>query len=282
MMSRKIKLGTAGNPMDYGGHSTGAPKYVKEEGLMAYEYQGTRGVRISEENAKELGENAEKHDIWITIHGQYWINFASQDKETIEKSKDRLFKAARIGNLMNAHQVVFHPAYYSDRSEEEAMDLVIEGVSEVVERLKDEGIDILLGPETSGKKSQLGGLDEIIEICQEVPMTSPTVDFAHIHARNGGTLENKNDYLKIFERIEDELGSDSAKNLHTHFTELEFTDKGEKKHLTYGTDYSPPFKPLAEVLIENDFIPVIISESPIRDKDALKYKEILEGLGYEF
>jgi len=142
--------------MDYEGHSTGAPEFVREEGLSAYEYQGTRGVRISEENAKKLGEKAEKYDIWVTIHGQYWINFASQDEETIEKSKDRLFKAARIGSLMNAHQVVFHPAYYSERSEGEAMDLVIEGVSEVAERLKDENIDILLVRKPLGKNHSSG------------------------------------------------------------------------------------------------------------------------------
>lgn len=266
--------------MEYDGPSTGAIEFVRQEGLNAYEYQGTRGVRISEEKAEKLGENADKYDVWASIHAQYWINFASQEKETIEKSKDRLFKAARIGALMNAHQVVFHPAYYSDRSEKEAMELVIEGVTEVVDRLRDEKIEILVGPETSGKKSQLGSLDEIIHICQEVPMTAPTVDFAHIHARQGGVLENKEDYLKIFEKVESELGSEIAQNLHTHFTELKFTEKGEQKHLTYGTDYSPPFEPLAEVIVENGYTPVIISESPIRDKDALKYKKILEDFGY--
>ncbi|KXB01548.1 hypothetical protein AKJ44_02410 [candidate division MSBL1 archaeon SCGC-AAA261F17] len=281
-MPQKIRLGPAGNPVDYSGPSVKAPKFIREEGLSAYEYQGTRGVRISEENAQKLSENAEENDVWVTIHGQYWINFASAKKDTIEKSKDRLFKAARIGSLMGAHQVVFHPAYYSDRSKEEALKITIEGIKEVVERLEDEGIEILIGPETTGKKSQLGTLSEIIKICQEIPMTAPTVDFAHIHARTGGTLETKDDYLKIFEQIEDELGAKSAKNLHAHFTEVEFTEKGEKKHLTYETDYSPPFKPLAEVVVENDFTPVIISESPILDKDALKFKEELEKLGYKF
>lgn len=280
-MADRIRLGPAGNPQDYSGSSPGAPEYINKEGLSAYEYQGTRGVRISEENAEELGENAAQHDVWTTIHGQYWINFASQDEETIEKSKERLFKAARIGALMNARQVVFHPAYYSDRSEEEALELTIKGISEVVERLKDEDIDILVGPETSGKKSQLGSLEEIIQICQEVPMTAPTIDFAHIHARNNGILEENGDYLEIFEEVEDELGAKVVKNLHTHFTELEFNEKGEKKHLTYGTEYSPPFEPLAEVTVENGYTPVIISESPILDKDALKFKKILEDAGYK-
>lgn len=281
-MPETIRIGPAGNPVDYSGHSTGAPEYIRGEGLSAYEYQGTRGVRIGEENAKKLGKNAEKHDIWVTIHGQYWINFASQKDETIEKSKERLLKAARIGEMMNAHQIVFHPAYYSDRSEEEALHLVLKGVSEVAQELSEEGVDILLGPETSGKKSQLGSLEEIIKICREVPMTAPTVDFAHIHARRDGALEEKENYLKIFEKIENELGESSAKDLHTHFTELEYTEKGEKKHLTYRSEYSPPFQPLAEVIVENGYTPTIISESPILDKDALKFKEVLQEAGYEF
>lgn len=281
MMPDKIRLGPAGNPMEYSGSSTGAPKFISGEGLSAYEYQGTRGVRISEENARELGENAEKHDVWNTIHGQYWINFASQKEETIEKSKERLFKAARIGTLMNAHQVVFHPSYYSDRTDEEAMELTVDGISEVVQRLRDENIEILVGPETTGKKSQLGSLEEIIQICQEIPMTAPTVDFAHLHARGNGALEGKEDYLEVFERIEEELGPDAVKNLHAHFTEVKYTEKGEDKHLTYGSESSPPFQPLAELIVENGYTPVVISESPILDKDALKFKEVIEGEGYE-
>ncbi|KXA91238.1 hypothetical protein AKJ63_01750 [candidate division MSBL1 archaeon SCGC-AAA259D18] len=280
-MPDKIRLGPAGNPVNHSGSSTGAPKFISEEGLSAYEYQGTRGVRIKEENARKLGENADKYDIWVTIHGQYWINFASQKRETIEKSKERLFKAARIGALMNGHQVVFHPAYYSDRGKEEALKLAIEGIKEVVQKLRNENIDILVGPETSGKKTQLGSLDEIIQICREVPTCVPTVDFAHIHARENGVLEGREDYLKIFDRIEDALGSEAAQDLHTHFTELEYGEKGEKKHLTYGSEYSPPFRPLAQVIVENRYTPVIISESPILDKDALKFKEIIKESGYE-
>lgn len=277
-----IRLGPAGNPVDYKGPSTGAPKYISEEGLHAYEYQGTRGIRISEENSEKLGKNAKENDIWVTIHGQYWINFSSSKEETIEKSKDRLFKAARVGSLMGAKRVVFHPGYYSGRSGEEAMKLTIEGIEEVVERLGGEGIEIPIAPEITGKKSQVGSLDEILEICQEVSMTAPTIDFAHIHARNNGSIKTKEDYLEVFERIEEKLGTDSVKNLHTHYTEVKFTDKGEKKHLKYGTEPSPSFKPLAELIVENGYTPVIISESPLLDKDALKFKEVFGEIGYEF
>lgn len=281
IMADNIRIGPAGNPIDFSGSSPEAPEFIKGKGLNAYEYQATRGVRIGEENAKKLGKNAQKFGIWVTIHGQYWINFASQKEDTREKSKERLFKATRIGELMNAKQVVFHPAYYSERSKEEALNLAIDGISEVAEDLKEEEIDILLGPETSGKKSQLGSLEEIIKICQEVPMTAPTVDFAHLHARNNGALNAKEDYLKIFKNVEDHLGFKVMKNLHTHFTEVKYTEKGEDKHLTYRTENSPPFKPLAEVIVENGYTPSIISESPILDKDALKFKEEIEGLGYE-
>lgn len=282
-MPQKVRLGPAGNPINYKGSSVGAPEYIRKEGLNAYEYEAVRGVRISEESAKELGKNAKKHDIWVTTHASYFINFSSSKKETIEKSKDRLFKAARIGALMGAHQVVFHPGYYSGRSKEESLKITIQGIREVVERLKQEGIKILIGPETTGKKSQVGSLEETIKICQEIEMTAPTVDFAHLHARSTGKMfENKDDYLRVFRLIEEKLGSEIAKNLHTHFSEIEYTEKGERKHLDLGTKNEPPFIPLAEVIIENGYTPTIICETPLLDLDALKMKKVLEKLGYVF
>lgn len=94
-------------------------------------------------------------------------------------------------------------------------------------------------------------------------MTAPTLDFAHLHARENGSLQEKEDYLRVFEKIEERLGSRALKNLHTHFTELKYTDKGEQKHLTYGTEFSPLIEPLAEIIVKNGYNPTIISESPI-------------------
>jgi deoxyribonuclease-4 len=142
--------------------------------------------------------------------------------------------------------------------------------------MKSLNINVKLGPETMGRISQFGSLDEIISLCENLDNIQPVIDWAHLHARDRGRFKTIDDYRKVLIEIENRLGSNELKNLHCHFTKIEFTDKGEKCHHTLDEkDYGPDFEMLAEVIKEFNLSPVIISESPILDVDAIKMKEIL-------
>lgn len=252
------------------------PRFLRDEGLDALEYQAVRGVRISESDAVKLGEIAKDCDVWLTLHGPYFINLSGEEA-TIAASKDRLIDSLKAASWMGAHQVVFHPGYYGKRSPKEALDMCIKAMKEVVEKAKSLRIKgVFLGPETTGKVSQVGSLDEILSMCEEVEMTSPTIDWAHIHARGREAIKEKNDYLKLIDEIEKRLGSDAVKNLHCHYTPVESTAKGEKCHHAMGEGFGPNFEPLAEIIVELGLSPVIISESPVLDIDSIKMKKILE------
>lgn len=274
MNSLIIRFGPAGFPINYKGPSIEVPSYLYNEGLNALEYQATRGIKISKKDAEKLGLNAKKYDIWLTLHAPYFINLAGE-KKVISASKQRLIKSIKAAKWMDAHQVVFHPGYYG-KNIKEAFKKCIKALNDVSEKIDSLGIkNIYLGPETTGKKSQIGSLEEIIEICEKVEKTRPTIDFAHIHARSNGGIKSKDDYIKIIDLIEKRLGSKIVKELHTHFTHVEFTEKGEKKHHTLSEkDYGPNFQWLAEVIIELGLNPVIISESPILDIDSIEMKKI--------
>lgn len=279
-MADRVRFGPAGNPLDFKGPTVEAPIYVKEEGLDAYEYQAVRGVRIKEDAAKELGKNAEENDVYVSLHGPYYINLASDKKDTFKKSKERLLESMRAAMWMGARKVVFHPGYYGEKTPGEALKMCIEALKEVVEKAKAEGLKgVLLAPETTGKISQLGSLDEILTMCEEVELVCPTIDWAHIHAREQGLIKGRKEYEKILNEIEKRLGSEVLKDLHCHFTKVEFTDKGEKTHrLLSEKEFGPPFEPLAELIVEWDLKPVIISESPTLDRDAINMKKIYERL----
>ncbi len=277
----KVRFGPAGRPLDYKGPTEGIPYYLRTvENLDAFEYQAVRGVRIKQNRAQLLGEEASKYDIRLSLHAPYAINFSSKKPSIIEASKKRLLQSVIAASWMNAKVVVFHPGYYGDLSPNKAVNTCIKALREVVEEIKALGIKApLLGPETMGKLSQLGSLTEIILICQEVDMCIPVIDWAHIHARERGYLRDKDSFLKVINQIEKELGSDIAKNLHTHFTKVEFSDKGERKHRTLDElKYGPDFKPLAELIVEQDLYMTIISESPLLDKDAIKMKNIFKDI----
>ncbi|MBE0512187.1 TIM barrel protein [Candidatus Bathyarchaeota archaeon] len=255
------------------------PQYLHDEGLDAFEYQAVRWgpkPQMKKDAAEKLGINAKQHDVWLTVHGSYFVNFCG-DEETIMKSKARLLACARAADWMDAHVVVFHPGFYGKRSPQNALELCVKAMSEVVESMRALQITkVHLGPETTGKLSQLGSLDEVLTLCERVELTEPVIDWAHIHAREGGKMKTVDDFRKALDTIEKRLGTDAVKNLHCHYTLVEFTAKGEKRHhIMDEVEYGPPFEPLATLIAELGLTPVIISESPVLDVDAQKMRDIV-------
>jgi deoxyribonuclease-4 len=140
--------------------------------------------------------------------------------------------------------------------------------------------DIRMGIETMGKINQLGTLDEVIELCKISPKYHPVVDFGHLNARNvGGAFTSVDSYREVFDKIANALGDEYAYNLHCHFSKIEYTNAGEKRHLTFAdTVYGPDFEPLAEAIIKEGVCPRIISESDgTQAEDALAMKKMWEN-----
>ena len=271
----RVRFGPAGKPISYKGKTELIPKFLRELELDAFEYQAVRSLKISEEKAKLLAESAKENDVLVSLHGPYAINLSSKKDEVRAASIERLVKSAQIAQWMKAYLVVFHPGYYGKLSPENAVKAVIDSLKEVIERVRSIGLEnVLFGIETTGKIKQVGSLSEVIEICLNVDLCKPVLDFAHIHARGRGALKTKDDFLRVFESIERELGHIAIAPSHIHFTEVEYSEGGEIRHHPLGSGYGPDFKVLAEVLIENGIDAIIISESPILERDSIKMKRM--------
>jgi len=281
-MADRPRFGPAGFPADFKELKRPreeAPKYLRDEGLDALEYQATRWgpePQMTRVSAESLGANAGEHDVWLTVHGSYFINLCGDD-ETVEASKKRLVACVTAAGWMGAHTVVFHPGFYGKRTPQDALQTCIEATRETVETIRTLGIrGVRLGPETTGKRSQLGGLDEVLRLCEAVEMTEPVVDWAHLHARGGGLIRAREDYERVLGEVENRLGGEAAKKLHTHFTAVDFNVRGEKAHHTLSEPgYGPPFEPLAELICELGLRPVVISESPVLDHDSILMRDAL-------
>ena len=282
-MADRPRFGPAGVPPSFRRLKAAledVPKLLQKEGLDAFEYQAVRWggkPQIKREVAERLGSEAEKHDVWLSLHGSYFINFCGE-KNVIEASKQRLIACATAAEWMNAHIVVFHPGFYGKKEPKEVFRSCLEALKDVVESMKTLGIKkVKIGPETMGKQSQFGSLEEILKLCEEVEQTQPVIDWAHLHARDKGRFRTIEDFRKVVEKIENRLGTEAVKDMHCHFTKVEFTEKGEKRHHTLDeAEYGPDFTLLAKVIVEFKLRPVIISESPVLDVDAVKMRDILQ------
>ncbi|RLJ10096.1 MAG: endonuclease IV [Candidatus Aenigmatarchaeota archaeon] len=264
----EIRLGPAGSPEASTLEGISA---VKKLGLQAMEVEFVRGVKMSNELAKKVGKQAEKLDIELSVHGPYYINLASDDRTKIEQSKKRILDSCERGHYMGAKHIVFHAAYYGKRDKEEVYEMVKESVLDIMNVIEKNKWDVIPSPETTGKISQWGELDEVIRLVKETGC-GICVDFAHIYARNRGVIN--------YREILDKLSRLGRKKLHCHFSNITYTLKGERMHL--NLDGKPPFEPLAREILKRKISATIISESPVTWKDSLKMKRIFEKLGYRF
>lgn len=258
------------------------PMLLREEGLDAFEYEAIYWggkPQMQKEDAEAFGQKAKENDVWLSLHGSYFINFCGE-KKIVEASKRRLISCATAAEWMNAYVVVFHPGFYSRRTRGEAYETCVENLKEVVKTMRNLGIrNTKIGPETMGKPSQLGSLDEVVGICEDVEQTQLVVDWSHLHAREMGRLGTLEDFRKVAEKIETRLGTEALKNMHCHFTKIEFTDKGERRHHPLNEErYGPDFGMLAQIIAEYKLRPVVISESPLLDLDAMRMRDILREL----
>lgn len=267
-----IYIGPAGAPPETA-TTEDALYYISEEGLNAMEVEFVRGVRMSIKHAEKIGEIARNLGIKLSAHAPYYINLNSVKKETVEKSRAHILKTLEVADAMGAYLIVVHAGYYSGKSHAEATATMIREVGACAEKAKDNGWEPYIGLETMGKRAAWGTLEEIREVCKHYDNVIPVVDFAHIHARFGGLITSANHVEKIlndYERIFDKF-------LHMHFSAIEYNIKGERKHLPI-TEGEPDFRHFIGPLMRrtNKYDIIIISESPLLDKDALKMKELLQ------
>lgn len=281
-MKNNILFGPAGNPLGFAGKTVDVCDYIRELGLEAYEYQATYGVRIKKQSALKLKKNAQKNDIRVSMHAPYYINLSAQKEDVLERSIDRLVQSARAAEWIRAYRIVFHPGFYTKYTPHEALRRCKGAISKLMDDLDSLGIKkFTFAPETTGKRSQLGNLDEIIDICHSFGNFSPTIDFAHLHARGRGCIKEIDDYHRILRKLGDVLEDIGNKTqpLHCHFTRIEYTDAGERKHHVLNeTEYGPPLDLLLEALIECGWHATIICETPFLERDALIMQQTYQSL----
>lgn len=254
------------------------PEYIVRMGLDAYEYQCGRGVRISEEAAREFGQKAREYSVTLSLHSPYYISLSSIEKEKRDGSIEYILQSARAADAMGAQRVVVHSGSCSKISREEALELAKDTLKRAYQALDEQNLGhIHLCPETMGKVNQLGTLEEVLELCLIDERLIPCIDFGHLNARTFGRLNSFEAVKEVFDKMEDKLGTFRMRQFHSHFSKIEYTLKGgEKCHLTFAdTIYGPQFEPVAEMIVRKNASPTIICESAgTQAEDALTMKQI--------
>ena len=274
-----VKFGTAGLDENFSlqGHkkTIEVPTYLSNMGLDAFEYQCGRGVKIKEAAAIEFGKEAAAKGITLSLHAPYYISMSSLEEEKRLNSVGYILDSAKAIKAMGGKRVIFHSGSCAKLPREAALAKAVDTMGLIMNALDENGLgDITVCPETMGKVNQLGTLDEVLALCKVDERIIPCIDFGHLNARDMGIIKTMADYEAIINKMENEIGADRTRVFHSHFSKIEYTTGGEKRHLTFeDTTFGPDFEPLMEIIARKNLAPTIICESDgTQGIDALAMK----------
>lgn len=278
-----ITFGPGGNSLSWGKRKfpNDLAEYLGGFGLNGYEIECGRGVRISEGTLARLPEIARENGINVTLHAPYFISLSSTEEEKRLNSVNYILESAKAAKAVGARKIVVHSGSCSKMTRAEALYLAKDTLKKAQAALDENGLsDIIICPETMGKINQLGTLDEVLELCGVDERFLPTIDFGHLNARTLGGIRGRDDYAKILDDIENALGYERLSKMHVHFSKIEYTNGGEKKHLTFADKtFGPDFEPLFEEIKRRALEPSVICESDgTQAEDAAEMKRFYESL----
>ena len=277
------KFGPAGNSDSFAekGYSStaGAPKYCFEFGLDAYEYQCGRGVRIKAETADMIRVASLNYGVTISLHAPYFISLSSTEEEKRKGSARYFLESADAVKKLGGVRFVVHSGSCGKQSREQALLLAKETLQYCISELDSAGFtDVIVCPETMGKIGQLGTLEEVMELCSIDERIIPCIDFGHLNARTQGGIKGEEEYAFILDVLLNRLGYERASTFHSHFSKIQYTDGGEKRHLTFeDTVYGPDPLPLMKLIAQRNWGPTFICESDgTQAEDAQKMRLMYE------
>jgi deoxyribonuclease IV len=283
MSSNGFLFGTVGSPLSTPRKPGGTPGGIlrlRELKLDTLEMAWVQSVRVSDETCATIKATAAEAKLALSVHAPYYINLNAQTKELWHGGRDRLLAAARAGYKSGATDIIFHPGSYMKDEPAAANKIAVQRLTEVAAQLKDEGVDVILRPETMGKSAMLGTLEETIAWSRAIEGVLPCIDFAHLHARAGdGSFNSYKEFSAALKLVKDGLGKRGLQSLHIHLSGIEYGPKGEKKHLSLK-EADLKYKELFRALVDAKAGGRIMCESPLMEEDALvmqkTYRQLLK------
>lgn len=262
----KLNFITAGMPIKTGkGSYNEAFGVLKQMSLDGMELEFVHGVRMKDEHRTFVKDMSK--DFVVTAHGPFYINLNSKEEEKIDASVQRIIDTASVASQAGAFSITYHAAFYMGGDKETVYNQVKTQTKRIMDVLEREKINVWVRPETTGKATQWGDLDEIIRLSNDFEMVLPCIDFSHLHARSGGEFNTYDEFSRILEKLGKEVGQYAIENFHGHLAGIEYTAKGEKQHLNLE-DSDMNYKDLLKAMKEFGVKGALVCESPNIEEDC--------------
>ena len=273
----KLRFGTSGIPRSSPrpGTDHGIAR-ARALGLDCLEMAWVNGIRMGPEAAGRIARAAREHDLHLTAHAPYYVNLCGAE-DVRARSIDRLVHAGELAASCGAQSLCFHAGFFGDHAPEAARREVVAALREVTVRLRQKGVDVDVRPELTGKPSQVGSLDEILDFSAAVSGVRPCIDFSHQYARSGGDFNDYAAFCGILDQVTARLGRSALDRLHVHISGIEYGPKGERRHLPL-LESKFRYRELLRALRDRRVSGWVVCESPEMEDDALRLQRAFRRL----
>lgn len=274
-----IRFHTAGIPLSTKPqkNTENGLRRIKELGLDGMELEYVRGLVMDLPRLRQTGILARQLGLTLTAHAPYYINLFAREKHKVDRSYEYILDTARLLDAAGGYSIVFHAAYYMGHKPENVYKDVLRHIEHIASIARKEALKVHIRPELMGKHSQFGTLDEICRVSRDAGMPIlPCVDFAHHHARSG--RDNHYDaFARVFDTIARVVGEEALRDLHIHFSGIEYVPSGEKRHLILR-ESDMRSREFLKCLIDFNAAGVVVCESPNVEGDTLLLKKLYRSM----
>ena len=236
-----------------------AVELLVERGFSACELDLESGFWLDYPWAERLGELAREQEIALSVHAPLFAFPGHPDEKKSKMALGALDRSAGIAAACGAEVVVIHPGFWLGRDREQTLDDVSRWLETLRDRLEQKNRAVPFGIEVMGRVSELGSIDDVIELASRVSWLRPVVDFAHMHATSDGAFTDADAFAAVLEAADGVL--EPGAPFHIHFSDIAYANRNETKHLPYG-DGTLRAEPLREALDRFERPATVISESP--------------------
>jgi deoxyribonuclease-4 len=230
-----------------------------ERGYSACELDFESGFWMDYPWAERLGELAREHGIALSVHAPLFAFPGHPEERKAKMALGALDRSAGLAAACGAEMVVIHPGFWLGRDRRQTLDDVVGWLGTLRERLEQKERAVPFGVEVMGRVSELGSIDDTLEIAERVSWVRPVIDFAHMHATSDGAFTDTEAFAAVLEGADAVLEPDAP--FHIHFSDIAYANRNETKHLPYG-EGTLRAEPLREALARFDRPATVISESP--------------------
>lgn len=267
----RLNFVTAGMPLRTGkGSYPEAFDIIRDMDLDGMELEFVHGVRMNSDTKDKVKSIVNERKLIISAHAPFYINLNSKEEEKVEASVQRIIETAATAYEVGGFSITFHAAFYMGKDKETVYNQVTTQIEKINGVLSENAIDIWIRPETTGKATQWGDIDEIVSLSKEFDNVLPCIDFSHIHARTAGEYNTYDEFCEILEKL-GSIGSHAIDNFHGHLAGIDYGAKGEKKHLNLE-ESDMNYKDLLKAMKSFGLKGSLVCESPNIEDDAALLK----------